>query len=107
MASESVWRGRYDRWKASGLSLHEFGLREKVKAVSLPWWVRRMRQFEREIESTSMTFVRVSEGEFDDARVTPDLEVVLPNSLRVRVPGGASLRQVVELVGALGEIPSR
>lgn len=105
-ASEKIWRGRYDRWKASGLPMREFATKEKVKASSVPWWVRRMKQFEQEA-GASMTFVRVAEGEPNVAAATTEIELVLPNALRLRVPRGTPVQDVVELVGALGEVRFR
>lgn len=104
--SEEIWRGRYDRWKASGLPLHEFGTKEKISAKSLPWWKRRMVQFERE-SGASMTFVRVAEAEPCGPAAVADIEVLLPNALRLRIASGASMQHVVELVTALGEIRFR
>ena len=105
-ASESIWRGRFNRWQASGLSLHEFGAREKVSAKSLPWWMRRLKQFELE-SATSMTLVRVAEGEPSAAVASGDIELLLPTAVRLRVPFGARVQQVVELVTALGAVRFR
>ena len=120
MHSEAVWRSRYERWKASGLDLKEFGAREKVRASSLSWWTRRMRELERRYERTR--FVRVVEdaGEVlsdDGARAeteakaesrapaaTTAVEVALPNGLRLHVPCGVSALRVRELVATLSEI---
>ena len=104
--SEEIWRGRYDRWKASGLSLHEFGTKEKISAKSLPWWKRRMVQFERE-SGTSMTFVRVASAEPCVPTAVADVEVLLPNAVRLRIACGTPMPQVIELVTALGEIRFR
>ncbi len=99
--SEDIWRGRYDRWKASGLPLHEFGAKENVSAKSLPCWKRRMMQFERD-SGASMTFVRVAEDEPNATAATTDVELVLPNAVRVRVPCGTPGQQLIALVTALG-----
>ncbi len=105
-ASEEIWRGRYDRWKACGLSLDEFGAREKVSAKSLPWFTRRLRQFEQESRA-NMTFVRVAEDEPSVAAAGTDVELLLPNAVVLRVPCGTPVQHVVELVSALGAVRFR
>jgi len=103
--SERMWRGRYDRWKASGLSMSEFATKERVKKGSWTWWIRRLEKFEQD-EAANMTFVRVTNGEVQSVP-TVTLEIIMPNSIRLRVPSDAPMVQIAQIVMALGEIQFR
>lgn len=111
--SRETWAKRVERWQDSGLTAKEFAAELGVNAHSLTWWKWRLsakpkapgehrprRRAARRAPSatTALTFV-----EMPATVATEPFEVVLPTSLRIRVPAGfdaASLRRLLEVLGA-------
>lgn len=95
--SRETWAKRVERWKDSGLTAKEYATELGINVRSLVWWRWRLssaaqipkpqarrRRATREptpTGATSLTFV-----EMPAAVVAEPLEVVLPSSVRIRVP---------------------
>jgi transposase len=113
-ASRETWTKRIERWKDSGLTAKEFAAEIGINAHSLSWWRwrlesvpsatprtrRRARKANKApaISAEPMTFV-----ELPSPVAAEPFEVVLPSSLRVRVPAGfdaATLRRLLDVLGA-------
>ncbi|MGO9837885.1 MAG: IS66 family insertion sequence element accessory protein TnpA [Polyangiaceae bacterium] len=106
--SRETWAKRVERWKDSGLTAKEYAAELGVNAHSLSWWKwrlssapgesgRRPRKARRPDTAAPLTFV-----ELPAASAEP-LEVVLPSSLRVRVPSGfdaTALRRLLDVLVA-------
>ncbi len=111
--SRETWAKRVERWQDSGLTAREFAAELGIKAHSLTWWKwrlsgkakapeeprpRRRAARRASAPATALTFV-----EMPSAVTTEPFELVLPTSLRIRVPAGfdaASLRRLLDVVGA-------
>jgi transposase len=111
--SRGTWAKRVERWKDSGLTAKEFASEVGISADSLSWWKWRLsstsggsskststrRRARRPAPETSapLTFV-----ELPTATPAEPFEIVLPSSLRVRVPSGfdaAALRRLLDVLG--------
>jgi hypothetical protein len=101
-AVREVWARRIEQWKESGLTAAEFASESGVNARSLSWWRWRLSSGEKATakkrtrssrpRSAQMTKARtvppLSFVEMSAAIVREPLEVVLPSTVRVRVPIG-------------------
>ena len=116
-AIRETWAKRVERWKDSGLSAKDFAAELGINARSLSWWrwqlsksdavgetPRPRRRRSRSPSATAplakalspMTFVEMT------AAVMPEpLEIVLPSTLRVRVPTGFDDATLGRLLDAL------
>ena len=92
---EELWRSRFQRFQASGLSVTRFCRVEGVSMPSFYQWRKRLRM--STVKRFSPTFVPV--------RLTQaaGVEIHLPNGARVCVPPGdvQSLRLAIETAGGL------
>jgi hypothetical protein len=96
-ASRETWAKRVERWTDSGLTSKEYAAELGIKAHSLTWWKwrlssgtaapkarpRRRRSAKRSTPAADapLTFVEMT------AAAAPEpMEVVLPSSIRIRVP---------------------
>lgn len=107
--SRETWAKRVERWKDSGLTAKEFAAELGINAHSLTWWRWRLsspaaaskpRSRVRRVtkEPAPVTFVEVPAPTAAEA-----LEVVLPSSIRIRVPAAfdaGSLGRLLEVLGA-------
>jgi transposase len=110
--SRETWAKRIERWKDSGLTAKEYATEAGVNAHSLTWWKWRLstppktkaesrpRRVARGASSqagTPVTFVELP------ATGAEPLEIVLPSTVRIRVPSGfdaAALRRLLEALDA-------
>ena len=93
--SREAWAKRVERWRDSGLTAKEYAAEVGVNAHSLSWWKwrlssgakaqgrvpRKRRSAISPATASPLTFV-----EMTSAVVHESLEVVLPSSIRIRVP---------------------
>jgi hypothetical protein len=112
--SRDTWAKRVERWKDSGLTAKEFAAELGINTHSLTWWKwrlssttepttrapragRRTRSTESKLSpATPLTFVEVP------AAVTPEpVEIVLPSSIRIRVPAAFDARSLGRLLEVL------
>jgi hypothetical protein len=120
--SRETWAKRVERWTDSGLTAKEFAAEVGVNPHSLKWWkwrlssaparpsteraaVRRMAPGARRrgskapsVATSPLTFV-----EIPAATAAEPLELVLPSSVRVRVPSGfdaAALGRLLDVLDA-------
>lgn len=108
--SRETWAKRVERWKDSGLTAKEYAAEIGVNVHSLAWWKwrlsstsaaaktgRRTRRA-RTPATTPLTFVEMT------GAVSPEaLEIVLPSSVRIRVPAtfdARALGRVLEVLDA-------
>jgi transposase len=111
--SRETWAQRVERWKDSGLTAKEYAAEVGINAHSLYWWKwhltsaasgkpagegRRSRPRKKAAtdETAGVTFV-----ELPSSMVAEPFEVVLPSSVRVRVPpsfDSAALRRLLDVV---------
>src|SRR5271165_3240541 len=95
--SREAWAKRVERWRDSGLTAKEYAAEIGINAHSLSWWKwrlssgakargrvpRKRRSTISPAASSPLTFV-----EMTSALTHESLEVVLPASIRIRVPTG-------------------
>jgi hypothetical protein len=112
--SREAWAKRVERWKDSGLTAAEYAAEIGVKSHTLSWWKWRLasageghpvarpsrRRTSRHRAKTAavspLTFVEMT------ARSTAEaLEVVLPTSIRIRVPPDFDAAALGRLLGVL------
>lgn len=112
--SRETWSKRVERWKDSGLTAKEFAAEVGIKQHSLTWWRWRLassaesspkstRKPGRPRRSSLATTAPVTFVELPATGAAEPLEVVLPSSLRIRVPAGfdaATLRRLLEALDA-------
>lgn len=91
--SRETWAKRVERWRDSGLTAKEYAAEVGVNAHSLSWWKWHLskeqegmrplarRSTGRPAAVSPLTFVEMA-----SAVVHESLEVVLPSSIRIRVP---------------------
>jgi hypothetical protein len=111
--SREAWAKRVERWRESGLTAAEYGAEIGVKAHTLSWWKWRLasvgqrptvrrgprRALVSPVKSTEvspLTFVEMEAPARAEA-----LEVVLPTSIRIRVPPGFDAAALGRLLGVL------
>lgn len=93
---ESFWCDLIDRWKASGQPVAAFCAAHRVSQTTFYSWRKRLASRARCTTSPAPAFTPV--------RLVPDptAEIVLPNSLIVRIPAATDPAAVARLVAALG-----
>ena len=103
-AIRETWAKRVERWKESGLSAKEFAAELGINARSLSWWRWQLSKSDAVSEAprprrrrsrlspvptslapalSPMTFVEMTASVMGEP-----LEIVMPSTLRVRVPTG-------------------
>jgi hypothetical protein len=113
-ASRETWAKRVERWTDSGLTAKEYAAELGIKAHSLTWWKwrlssgaaapkaspRRRRSAKRStpVAAAPLTFVEMT------AAAAPEpLEVVLPSSIRIRVPSAFDAAALGRLLDVLDQ----
>jgi transposase len=113
--SRETWAKRVERWKESGLTAKEFAAEMGINAHSLTWWKWRLSssagspRADASAHGTSrrgrsasptvvtpLTFVEMPAGVAAES-----LEVVLPSSVRIRVPPAFDARALGRLLEVL------
>lgn len=84
------------RWRASGLTAKDFAAREELNASTLSWWASRLGDRRRK-----PTFVDVTAVVATSATTMPTLDIVIRDSVRVRVGRGFDAELLRAVVGAL------
>lgn len=106
--SRAEWAKRVQRWRDSGLTAKEFAAETGVNASTLAYWSwrlgsQRVRQIPAARSSASSArFVELSASPLA-ASAPAMLELLLGESIRIRVPSGfdeETLARVVRAVGA-------
>ena len=113
--SRETWSKRVERWKDSGLTAKEFAAELGINAHSLTWWHWRLSSTRTSATKTRARTQRMASKvssatpapltfvELSAAVAVEPLEVVLPSSLRIRVPSGfdaEALRRLLEVLDA-------
>lgn len=112
--SRETWAKRVERWKDSGLTAKEYAAEVGINAQSLSWWKWHLSSTDaappkapptprRPRNATPNTPSPVTFVELPATAVAEPFEVVLPSSVRVRVPSGfdeAALRRLLDVLGA-------
>lgn len=106
--SRETWAKRVERWKDSGLTGKEFAAELGVNAHSLAWWKWRLssaaaaKASPRRARSTRRAPPPLTFVEMTKAAIAPEaLEIVLPSSVRVRVPAAFDARALGRLLEVL------
>lgn len=114
MESRETWAKRVERWKDSGLTAKEYAAEVGISAQSLSWWKWRLSSPAAATPSVTASRRRTTRRASPDAgspmtfvelpAAAPEpFEVVLPSSLRVRVPPGfdaPALRRLLDVLVA-------
>ena len=111
--SREEWAKRVERWSDSGLTAKEYAAEIGIKAHTLSWWKwrlssgapaqgrrRRARRARATGAGTPLTFVEMATAAAPEA-----LEVVLPSSVRIRVPStfdGSTLGRLLDVLESRG-----
>ncbi len=115
-AAREIWAKRVERWKDSGLTAKEFAAELGINAHSLSWWRWRLSSEAGQLAPTArrrrphamskaapttpstppLTFV-----EMTASIATEPLEVVLPSSIRIRVPSSFEASTLGRLLDVL------
>jgi transposase-like protein len=99
---ERRWRDLIARWKRSGISVSDFCIDQGVSESSFYAWKRELAARDQAVTPTTTpmpTFVPVRVAS------TAAIEIVLTSGVVVRVPVGADLLSVAQLVAALEATP--
>ncbi len=88
-----LWRERFQAWKASGLSMRSFCLRENIGINGLRYWRGKL-----EGGQGRNSLVRVS---VKAAELVPTMELVIRGRFTVRVPVGFRAEELAKLVEVL------
>jgi transposase-like protein len=109
--SREEWAKRVERWKDSGLTAAEFATEVGINAHSLTWWKWRLaseaagrgparrsptRKPRISAAPSPLTFLEMTSPVRSEA-----LEVVLPTSIRIRVPPDFDAAALGRLLGVL------
>jgi transposase len=106
--SRETWAKRVERWQDSGLTAKEYAAELGINAHSLSWWKWRLaatkdsspapspRRSRRATPAGPMTFIEIPPPPAIEL-----FEVVLPSSLRVRVPATFDAPTLVRLLDVL------
>jgi hypothetical protein len=109
------WRRMLSEWERSGLSQAEFCRRRGIKAVTLAWWRRRLREdagggvWKRQVRGGRRSMIG-GRGGFvevalprgvDGAPASGGYELLLPGGVGLRLPDDFDPARVAQLVQAL------
>jgi hypothetical protein len=111
-ASRETWAKRVERWKESGLTAKEYAAELGINAHSLSWWrwrlgagevkpTARPRRAIRNATPTTISTPPLTFVEMTAAAATEPLEVVLPSSIRIRVPSSFEASTLGRLLDVL------
>jgi transposase len=96
-ATRAEWAARVRRWQSSGLTANEFGRREGLNATTLRWWSSALHRNSR----LGSRFVDVTTVLAPASTAAGVLEVVVRESVRVRVTAGFDAELLRAVVSAL------
>jgi hypothetical protein len=94
--TSDVWARRVRRWRASGLTATEFASREGYRPATLRWWSWRLGRDEHR-----PTFVDATAMLVPTTPATNALEIVIRESVRIRVSAGFDATLLRDVVAAL------
>jgi len=112
-ASRETWAKRVERWKDSGLTAKEYAAELGINAQSLAWWKWRLSsaataprvhpRVQRRARKASPTPIApLTFVELPAAAAGADmLELVLPSSVRIRLPTGFDAQALGRLLDVL------
>ncbi len=102
-ASRDTWAKRIERWNESGLTATEFAQETGVNARTLTFWKWRLGRDTRAKRGCPPTFVEVSPAAIrgDVVAEAEPLEVIVRDTVRIRVPSRCDVEAVRRLVAAL------
>ncbi len=116
-ASRETWAKRVERWKDSGLTAKEYAAELGVNAHSLSWWRwrlsseagqlepmarrRRRRAISKATPAATSTPPPLTFVEMTASIAAEPLEVVLPSSIRIRVPSSFEASTLGRLLDVL------
>ena len=102
-ASRDTWAKRIERWNESGLSATEFAQETGVNARTLAFWKWRLGRDARAKRGSRSTFVEVTPAAMvgEIAADAEPLEVIVRDTVRIRVPARCDFEAVRRLVAAL------
>ena len=104
--SQTEWAKRVERWRDSGLTAKEFAAETGVNASTLAYWSWRLRasRSKRPASGSSPSRSRFVELTPSSVPVTSPamLELVLGESIRVRIPSGFDEETLARVVRAVG-----
>jgi hypothetical protein len=111
--SRDTWAERVERWKDSGLTAKEYAAGLGISAGSLSWWKwrlsseaaspkpgrpgRRSAKSGTRVGTSPVTFVEVT----THAAAAEPLEIMLPSSVRIRVPSSFDAAALGRLLDVL------
>jgi hypothetical protein len=112
--SRETWAKRVERWKDSGLTAKEYAAEVGISAHSLTWWKWRLssksgiaakgaRPRRRARKASPDTAAPLTFVELSAPTTAEPFEIVLPSSLRIRVPSGFDatvLRRLLDVLVA-------
>lgn len=108
--SREEWAKRVERWGDSGLTAKEYAAEIGIKAHTLSWWKWRLssgapaqgrRRRARRAPTTRAGATPLTFVEMATAVAPEPLEVVLPSSVRIRVPStfdGSTLARLLDVL---------
>jgi len=108
--SRETWAKRVERWRDSGLTAKEYAAEVGVNAHSLSWWKWRLSSGAKEqgrvpqkrhVPISPATVSPLTFVEMTSAVTHEPLEVVLPSSIRIRVPAsfdGPTLGRLLDVL---------
>lgn len=105
--SAEEWRGLVKEWERSGKTREAFAASRGLVAGTLGWWIGKIRRLDRptaraaSVPAAAFLPVVVAPPRASATSVDRDVEVVLANGDRVRVPVGVDAAWAGELVSAL------
>ena len=112
--SREEWAKRVERWGDSGLTAKEYAAETGIKAHTLSWWKWRLssgasaqgrRRRARRAPTTGAGATPLTFVEMATAVAPEPLEIVLPSSVRIRVPStfdGATLARLLDVLEPRG-----
>jgi hypothetical protein len=111
--SREEWAKRVERWGDSGLTAKEYAAEIGVKAHTLSWWKWRLssgasaprRRRARRARTTGAGTTPLTFVEMATAAAPEPLEIVLPSSVRIRVPStfdGSTLARLLDVLEPRG-----
>lgn len=99
-SKQEIWVGRIASWSRSGLSRQAWCGKHGINVHTFDYWRRRLRDSpvpRKHKTRTALVPIMVTAP----AAIEP-LELLLPSGVRLRVPSGADVAAVAQLLRALG-----
>jgi hypothetical protein len=96
---QAFWQQHMNGWESSAKSQATYCLEQGISFFAFGYWRKRLKQ-----SSESIKFIKATGDCHSKKSVTPILQVLLPNGVRIGVSHEARVETVREILSSLGAL---